>query len=90
MYEQLWLLIMVGILLVVIPRLKIDGMAILSYIGLYSAGRFFISFYRVNNVIFMGLREAQLIALAGIILVPIAMFVLKTRASANSGAAATG
>lgn len=90
MYEQLWLLIMVGILLVVIPRLKTDGMAILSYIGLYSAGRFFISFYRINNIIFMGLREAQLIALAGVILVPVAMYLLKLRSSARQRAVTSG
>ena len=69
-YEQLWLLVMLGILLYLIPRLKTDGLAFLSYLGLYSLGRFFISFYRVNNIIFLGMREAQLFAVAGIILAP--------------------
>jgi len=45
-YEQLWLLVMLGILLYLIPRFKTDGLAFLSYVGLYSFGRFFISFYR--------------------------------------------
>ena len=79
-YEQLWLLVMLGILLCVIPRFKSDGMAFLAYIGLYSLGRFFISFYRVNNVIFLGMKEAQLLAVAGIILASVAAYVLKRRA----------
>lgn len=63
LYEQLWLLLVVAILLYVIPRLKIDGMAILLYLSLYSVGRFFLSYFRVNKIIFLGLREAQIIAL---------------------------
>jgi phosphatidylglycerol---prolipoprotein diacylglyceryl transferase len=78
-YEQLWLLVMIGILLVVIPRLKTSGLAFLSYVGLYSLGRFFISYYRVNNIIFLGMREAQLLALAGIVLTPIAGYWLVRR-----------
>ena len=50
-YEQLWLVIMLAILWYAVPRLKTDGMAILLYLGLYSFGRFFISFYRVNNIL---------------------------------------
>jgi phosphatidylglycerol:prolipoprotein diacylglycerol transferase len=87
-YEQIWLLVMVGILLFLIPRFETDGMAILSYIGLYSFGRFFISFYRVNNIIFLGMREAQLLAVAGIVLAPAGMYVLKRRARARESQAA--
>jgi phosphatidylglycerol---prolipoprotein diacylglyceryl transferase len=83
-YEQLWLLVMLGVLLVLIPRFKTDGMAFLSYIFLYSLGRFFISYYRVNNIILLGMREAQLLALAGIILAPVGMYILKRRADAGS------
>ena len=80
-YEQIWLLIMLGILLYAVPRLKkIDGLAFLLYVGLYSLGRFFISYYRVNNIIFLGMREAQLFAVAGIILAPIGAYVLVRRA----------
>jgi phosphatidylglycerol:prolipoprotein diacylglycerol transferase len=74
-YEQIWLLIVVGILLVAIPRIKIDGMAFLLYIGLYSLGRFFLSFLRVNKVIVIGLKEAQVIALVTIaIVIPLAYY----------------
>ena len=73
-YEQLWLVIMVTVLWYAVPRLKTDGMAILLYLGLYSFGRFFISFYRVNNILLLGLREAQLVALIVLVaLVPVAI-----------------
>ena len=80
-YEQIWLLVMIGLLLVLVPRFKTDGLAFLSYVGLYSLGRFFISYYRVNNILFLGMREAQLFAVAGIVLAPIAMYLLHRRAS---------
>lgn len=71
-YEQLWLLIALAIMLVVRRRLKADGSAIMLYVVLYSIGRFFISIFRENKILFLGMREAQLLALAAIvILVPI-------------------
>jgi phosphatidylglycerol---prolipoprotein diacylglyceryl transferase len=73
-YEQLWLLVVIGVLLWAIPRLQTDGMAFLLYLGLYSLGRFFISFERVNNVLFFHLREAQLVALGVLVaVVPVAL-----------------
>ena len=69
------------------PRLKTDGMAFLLYLGLYSFGRFFISFERVNNVLFLGLREAQLVALLVFVAVfPVAWW-LRRRARADGQAA---
>jgi prolipoprotein diacylglyceryl transferase len=85
-YEQLWLIVMIAVMLVVIPRLKTDGIAILLYVGLYSLGRFFISFARVNDIVFLGLREAQIVALIALVLVfPIGWW-LRRRARAHSGA----
>jgi phosphatidylglycerol:prolipoprotein diacylglycerol transferase len=73
-YEQLWLLVVIAVLLWAVPRLKTDGMAFLLYLGLYSLGRFFISFERVNVILFLGLREAQLVALGVLIaVVPVAL-----------------
>jgi phosphatidylglycerol---prolipoprotein diacylglyceryl transferase len=83
-YEQLWLLVMVAVLILLIPRLKFlraDGMAFFSYLFLYSLGRFFISYYRVINILFLGMREAQLFALAGIIVAPPVMYLLWRRRS---------
>ena len=85
-YEQLWLLVMVVALLLLIPRLKTDGMAFFAYIGLYSLGRFFISYYRVNNILFLGMREAQLFAVAGLIIAPVAIYLLWRRARRSAGA----
>jgi phosphatidylglycerol:prolipoprotein diacylglycerol transferase len=88
-YEQLWLLVMVAILWYAVPRLKTDGMAILLYLGLYSFGRFFISFYRVNNIIVLGLREAQIVALVVLVAVGPAAWLLHRRAQRAAAAAAT-
>jgi phosphatidylglycerol:prolipoprotein diacylglycerol transferase len=70
-YEQLWLLVVVGVLAFSMRRLmKVDGLAVLAYFWLYSLGRFFISFYRENDPMLWGLVEAQVIALAVIVLAP--------------------
>ena len=89
-YEQLWLIVVIVALLVLIPRMKADGMAFFAYLGLYSLGRFFISFYRENNILLLGMREAQLFALAGIVLTPVAIYILwrRRRGSAGAGRAA--
>ena len=79
-YEQLWLVVMVAILWYAVPRLKTDGMAILLYLGLYSFGRFFISFYRVNNILLLGLREAQIVALVVLVAVVPAALLLRSQA----------
>ena len=77
-YEQLWLLVIVGILLYAIPRLKVDGTALLLYLGLYSVGRFFLSYFRVNKILFLGLREAQVVALVVIVLaIPAAVYLVR-------------
>lgn len=79
-YEQLWLLVVLGVLLYLVPRLKTPGMAILAYLGLYSAGRFFLSYFRVNNVLALGLREAQIVALVVIVLLIPTAYLLRRRA----------
>ena len=68
-YEQLWLIVVIAIVWYALPRLKTDGFAFLLYLGLYSFGRFWLSYLRVNNILFLGLREAQLIAVGVLIAV---------------------
>ena len=87
-YEQLWLLVVIAVVWWAMPRLKTDGMAFLLYLGLYSFGRFFLSFLRVNNELFLGLREAQLIALVVFIAVFPTAWWLRRRAQAARTAAA--
>ena len=87
-YEQLWLLIVIAVVAWAMPRLKTDGTAFLLYLGLYAFGRFFLSFLRVNNMLFLGLREAQLIALVVFIAVfPLAWWLRRRSrvASASDG-----
>ncbi len=70
-YEQLWLLVVVAVLFFGRRRLlKVDGLAILAYVWLYSLGRFFLTFYRANDPMLWGLKEAQLIALVLLVLTP--------------------
>lgn len=86
-YEQLWLLFTAAVVWKVRPRLKGDGQAFILYVIMYSIGRFFISFLRINNPIFLGLKQAQLIALGAIVvLVPVFMW-LGTRAAETADAA---
>ena len=59
-------------------RFKTDGLAILLYLGMYSAGRFFLSYFRVNKIIVLGLREAQIVALVVIVAaIPLAWYLVR-------------
>ena len=88
-YEQLWLVVVILVVWRVQPRLRTDGLAFLLYLGLYSLGRFFLSFLRVNNILFLGLREAQLLAFVVFIAVfPMAWW-LRRGARAAAPASAT-
>lgn len=64
-YEQIWN----GVTLLVIwqlgPRLKKEGMMFLTYLASYSLARFVFTFLRQEKIWFLGLQEAQVIALAG-------------------------
>ena len=84
-YEQLWLAVVVVILLVSMKRLmRVDGLSILAYAWLYSLGRFFISFFRVNEPMLWGLNEAQVIAAVVLILAPVLAYWLVRRARASA------
>jgi phosphatidylglycerol:prolipoprotein diacylglycerol transferase len=80
-YEQIWLVVVIVVMVLNMRRLmKVDGLAILSYFWLYSLGRFVISFYRANTPILWGLKEAQVIAAAVLIVVPPLAYWLVRRA----------
>jgi phosphatidylglycerol:prolipoprotein diacylglycerol transferase len=84
-YEQIWLVVIVVLLAVSMRRLRrVDGLAILSYFWLYSLGRFVSSFYRSNAAILWGLKEAQVIALAVLAIVPPLACWLARRAKRDS------
>ncbi len=63
-YEAIWDLAVAGVLYWGLrPRLRPDGMLFVSFLMLYSLGRFFITFLRNDKVWFAGLQEAQLLSL---------------------------
>ena len=64
-YELIWDLIVFGILWRIRKRALPGGMLFVAYIGLYSIGRFVITFYREDLIVMAGLTQAQLIALGG-------------------------
>lgn len=75
-YEIIWDLIALGIVLRLRDRLKPDGALFMFYLALYSVGRFFITFTRVNKPWLFGLVQAQLIAVV-IFLVAVPWLVLR-------------
>jgi phosphatidylglycerol:prolipoprotein diacylglycerol transferase len=89
-YEQIWLVVVIVVLALNMRRLmKVDGLAILAYFWLYSLGRFVISFYRANASLLWGLKEAQVIALILLLVVPPIAYWLFRRAKKRSEQAPT-
>jgi phosphatidylglycerol---prolipoprotein diacylglyceryl transferase len=82
-YEMVLTLALLAVLLPFHQRLKArlpDGVLGLIYLGLYAAGRFFLSFYRTDPVVFLGLRQAQLASLLMVAIAVVAIPVLYRRA----------
>jgi phosphatidylglycerol:prolipoprotein diacylglycerol transferase len=61
-YDMLWNLFVLGLVLVFRSRFKQDGVILSSYLGLYAIGRFILTFFRQENVLFWGLQEAQVVS----------------------------
>ncbi|MBU4439556.1 MAG: prolipoprotein diacylglyceryl transferase [Acetobacterium sp.] len=69
LYESIWDLLVFGFLFFYEDKIKkVDGELLFVYLGLYSIGRFFIEGLRTDSLMFMGLRTAQLISLALIVI----------------------
>ena len=84
-YEMVLTLALLGALLPFHQRLKArlpDGVLGLIYLGVYAAGRFFLSFYRTDPAVFLGLRQAQLASLVMVAIAVVAIAVLYRRARA--------
>ena len=81
LYESIWDILVCIILVVILYKVKkgYEGVVISSYMILYSIGRFFIEGLRTDSLMFVGLRMAQLISLAGIILGIIFIFIIVQR-----------
>ena len=80
-YEIIWDLLVFAVLWRLRGRLKPDGVLFLLYLCLYSLGRFFISYVRVNKEVLFGLQQAQVIALLVLIVcVPSIIYLTRKRA----------
>ncbi len=83
-YEMVGDLLIFVALFVLYRVLKRDGMVFWAWVFLYGALRFGISFLRDDNLVFAGLRLAQLIALGAMILAPLGVaYILLPRRSAD-------
>lgn len=71
-YELVFDLALLGLLWKLRGVYKTDGMLFLTYAGVYAAGRFLLTYFRVEAEWFFGLQEAQVVALAVLVaLVPL-------------------
>lgn len=69
LYESIWDFLIFGFLFFYESKLKkVNGELFFVYLGLYSIGRFFIEGLRTDSLMFLGLRTAQLISLALVII----------------------
>jgi len=73
-YEMIWN----GLVLLALLRLRrhfpADGLLFLSYLPLYALGRFLLTFVRQENTTLWGLQQAQVVALA-MLVVSVALFI---------------
>lgn len=64
LYESFWNLLVFGLLLFLFKKRKANGELLGVYFVMYSLGRFFIEGLRTDSLYFMGMRVAQLISIA--------------------------
>jgi phosphatidylglycerol:prolipoprotein diacylglycerol transferase len=82
-YEMILTLVILGAILPFHQRLKSrlpGGVLGLTYLGLYGAGRFFLSYLRTDPAVMFGLRQAQLASLLMVVIAVVAIPILMRRA----------
>jgi phosphatidylglycerol:prolipoprotein diacylglycerol transferase len=62
-YEILWDLLVLAVIWQLRRRIKPGGALFVLYLMLYSLGRFFISYLRMDPIVVLGLQQAQIISL---------------------------
>ena len=67
-YELVWDLLIFALLMTLRSRYAGTGRIFWLYVLLYGIGRFWISFYRIDTIVVAGLSQAQVIAVAGVLL----------------------
>ncbi|MBI4339560.1 MAG: prolipoprotein diacylglyceryl transferase [Chloroflexi bacterium] len=83
-YELLWDAALLGLLLLLRRRSLPTGALFATYVAGYSLGRFLLTFVRQEAIVFWGLQQAQVIALAAFVLA-IAGIVALTRPNRLKG-----
>jgi phosphatidylglycerol:prolipoprotein diacylglycerol transferase len=82
-YEILWNAISLAVILRLERHFKTDGLLFLSYLPMYAAGRFVLTFVRQEKVVFWGLQQAQVLAIA-VLIVSLGLFFYLWRKSRNT------
>ena len=87
LYESIWDFgIFLFIMFYMRKKKTYEGEVIVSYITLYSIGRFFIEGLRTDSLMFGPIRMAQFISLVGVVGGLVLHFYLKNRAKKNKAA----
>lgn len=87
LYESIWDFgIFLFIMFYMRKKKTYEGEVIVSYITLYSIGRFFIEGLRTDSLMFGPIRMAQFVSLVGVVGGLILHFYLKNRAKKNNAA----
>jgi len=66
-YEIVWNAISLAVILRLERNFKTDGLVFLTYLSFYSVGRFLLTFVRQEKILFLGLQQAQVLAIAVLI-----------------------
>ncbi len=80
-YEIIWNLLVFALLWRLRGRLRSPGVLFLTYAGLYSLGRFFLTYVRQEGEVLWGLQQAQVIAVAVLLVAIPAIAYLSRRPS---------
>lgn len=82
LYESIWNVLCFIALMILFGKKKKneDGIVLFAYLILYSIGRFFIEGMRTDSLMFLGMRQAQLISVVMILVGIIMIIITKKRA----------
>lgn len=81
LYESVWNLLIFIYLALTFKKRKFYGEFFIKYMMLYSCGRYFIEGLRTDSLMFMGLRVAQLVSVALIIIGAVLYVILSKKSS---------
>lgn len=82
LYESIWNVLMFIVLMIWFGKRKEreHGVILYAYMILYSIGRFFIEGLRTDSLMFLGMRQAQLISVAAILFGIVMIYLTKKKA----------